>query len=187
MDVPIDVTGITITTERLRLRALAPGDLEDMYAYASVPGVGEMAGWKHHESIEETEAILRSMIEEKEVLALMYQADGKMIGTLGLHRSWANQEEAYKHYKVKEIGYVLAKAYWGKGLMPEAVKAVIDYSFHTLGLDALTCCHFMENNQSRRVIEKCGFQFVKQSQFEAAQLNRMIDDMQYILLASDWG
>lgn len=46
--------------------------------------------------------------------------------------------------------------------MPEAVKAVIGYCFETLHYDYLSCGHFIKNAQSRRVVEKCGFTFLKQ-------------------------
>ena len=46
---------------------------------------------------------------------------------------------------------------WGKGLMPEAVKAVIDYLFNVQKLDFLTCGYYEFNNQSKKVQEKCGF------------------------------
>ena len=60
-------------------------------------------------------------------------------------------------YQGREIGYVLAKDYWGKGLMPEAVKLVIDYLFNVLDYDFLLCGHYDRNNRSRRVQEKLGF------------------------------
>jgi len=181
MDIPIDVSLITIETPRLILRAFEEPDLPDFYAYASVPGVGEMAGWPHHESIETSRKILRSFIDQKDVFAVYHKADQKVIGSLGLHKSWASEEEAYKSRKVKEIGYVLSKAYWGQGLMPEAVRAVIQYGFETLGLEAFTCGHFAENGQSRRVIEKCGFQFVKRSTYYAEHLQQIFEDVKYIL------
>ena len=56
-----------------------------------------------------------------------------------------------------EIGYVLSKAYWGQGLMPEAVRGVIRWLFEEEKLDFLVCGHFVENLQSWRVQEKCGF------------------------------
>ena len=65
------------------------------------------------------------------------------------------------HLQGREVGYVLSKAYWGKGLMTEAVKAVISYCFEMLDFDYLTCAHFNYNDRSRRVIEKCGFKFLK--------------------------
>lgn len=182
MDVLIDVTEINIETDRLTLRSWRESDLGDLFAYASVPGVGEMAGWPHHENIDTSKQILCSFIAKKEVFALYHETDRKVIGSLGLHHSWANEDDRYKDLKVKEIGYVLSKIYWGQDLVPEAVKAVMDYCFITLGVEAFTCGHFKENNQSRRVIEKCGFEFVKESEFYAKQLDKSFEDMKYILI-----
>jgi len=182
MDIKIDLTNIVIETNRLILRYWEESDLSDFYTYASVDGVGEMAGWRHHESIEDSVGILRHFINEKDVFAIVHKVDKKVIGSLGLHYSWANDEAEYKDLKTKEIGYVLSKDYWGQGLIPEAVMAVIDYCFKQLDVDALTCGHFSTNNQSRRVIEKSGFIFMKHSEFYAKQLQRSIDDLKYILL-----
>jgi len=181
MDIPIDVSGIRIETARLILRPFKESDLPDFYAYARVPGVGEMAGWPHHESIETSQTILRSFIERKDVFAVYHKADQKVIGSLGLHKSWADEDEAYKALKAKEIGYVLSKAYWGQGLMTEAVRAVIGYGIETLGLEAFTCGHFVQNDQSRRVIEKCGFQFVAFGEYYSEPLQRSFEDVKYIL------
>jgi len=184
MDFKIDTSKITIETERLILRAFEEPDLADFYAYASVPGVGEMAGWPHHKSIETSKSILQSFFEKKDVFAIFHKAENKVIGSLGIHKSWANEEEIYKNLRAKEIGYVLSKDFWGQGLIPEAAKAVIDYGFNNLGIEAFTCCHFSENSQSQRVIEKIGFKFVKQCEFHAELLDKTFEDMKYILLAS---
>ena len=104
---------------------------------------------------------------------------------MGLHYSWANEELEYQDLKLKEIGYVLAKDYWGKGIIPEAVKRVIRFCFDEYGLDALTVEHFSTNNQSRRTIEKCGFEFVKNSEYYTKQLQKSFDDMKYILFRKD--
>ena len=137
MDIHIDITKVTIETDRLILRGWKETDLNDFYEYASVEGVGEMAGWKHHDSMEISKKILQSFISEKNVFAIVYKENNKVIGSLGLHVSWANDEASYKDMKVKEIGYVLSKTYWGMGLMPEAVKAVIEYCFDNCKLDTL--------------------------------------------------
>lgn len=164
------------------LRSFRESDLPDFFAYASVPGVGEMAGWPHHESIETSARVLHMFMEQKEVFAVVHKGENKVIGSLGLHRSWANEDKRYQHLRVKAIGYVLAKAYWGQGLMPEAVRAVVEYGFGALGLEAFTCGHFVENSQSKRVIEKCGFTFVKQGEFYAGQLQKSFDDLKYTLI-----
>lgn len=182
MDVKIDLSNVIIETQRLRLRMFQESDLMDFYAYASVPGVGEMAGWPHHKDLETSQRILKRFIEEKEVFAIVHKEHNKVIGSLGLHDSWANDDKQLQSLRTKEIGYVLAKEYWGQGLMPEAVEAVIEYCFQILGIEALTCGHFTENRQSRRVIEKSGFVFVKKGRFYSRQLQNSYEDLKYILI-----
>lgn len=62
------------------------------------------------------------------------------------------------------------------------VKAVIQFYFDKNILDAFTIGYFASNNQSKRVIEKCGFTFIKESEYFAKQLELTFDDMKYILL-----
>ena len=115
MDVKIDITNYKIETERLVLRPWEETDLSDFYEYASVEGVGEMAGWKHHGSIEDSKKILDLFISTKKIFAIVYKENNKVIGSLGLEEPWTNAEDKYNNIKVKEIGYVLSKDYWGMG------------------------------------------------------------------------
>lgn len=164
MNAPIDVTNIYIETPRLILRPWRESDLEDFYEYAKVDGVGEKAGWNHHQSIAESERILASFIEHKKTLALELKENGKVIGSLGMEEM--DPDPVGEGKFGREIGYVLSKDYWGRGLMTEAVNAVIRYCFDTLNLDYLTCGHFVQNDRSRRVIEKTGFTFFGESKYE---------------------
>ena len=159
---PVDVTNIRIETDRLILRAWRESDLEDFYAYASHPDVGIHAGWNPHSSIEESKTILDMFIDAKKVFALELKETGKVIGSLGLEEP--NPDPVSDGYG-REIGYVLGKPYWGRGLMVEAVRAVIDYCFEVLHFDFLTCGHFVQNHRSRRVIEKIGFTYFGESEY----------------------
>ena len=160
MIAPVDVTNIRIETERLLLRAWQETDLEDFHEYAKVDGVGQMAGWLPHKNLEESRTILDFFIRDKKTLAIVLKDSGKVIGSLGLEER-DEESEVPKGSMGREIGYALSKDYWGRGLVPEAVKAVIDYCFNDLAFDWLVCGHFVWNNQSRRVVEKCGFRYVK--------------------------
>lgn len=159
MNAVIDVTGIRIETARLILRPWYESDLNDLYEYACVPGVGEMAGWLHHNSIEDSKTVLKMFQEEKKTFALELKENRKVIGSIGMEP--LDLRDA-PELRGREIGYVLSKDYWGRGLMVEAVKEAIDYCFKNLDFDWLTCGHFSWNNQSQRVIEKCGFKFFKE-------------------------
>ena len=176
----IDISKTVLETERLILRPFEPGDLNDFFTYASVPGVGEMAGWPHHETIETSKMILDDFMEHKNVFALFHKEDGKVIGSLGFHDSWANYDEDYKDKRICEIGYVLSKAYWGQGLMPEAVKAAMEYGYREMALDIIAVCHFTDNMQSRRVIEKSGFLPVSTGIFHAKQLGKAFEEIRYM-------
>lgn len=165
MNAPVDVTSIHIETERLILRPWRMEDLEDLYKYARVDGVGQMAGWQPHGSIAESRAILEMFIRDRKTLAVESREDQRVIGSVGLEplKPATGLDEALQG---REIGYVLSRDYWGRGLMPEAVEAVIDYCFRELDLDYLTCGHFNRNDRSRRVIEKCGFRYLRDIVFE---------------------
>ena len=158
MNAEFDVTGIVIETSRLILREWKMSDVDDMFEYASVPGVGEMAGWPHHPNREESEYRVNKFIEEKKTFAIVYKENNKVIGSLGIeYYSAEDKLSEFFNYKGRSIGYVLSKDYWGQGLMPEAVKAVINYLFDVLDYDFLLCSYFDFNHQSKRVQEKCGF------------------------------
>lgn len=67
MDTIIDISKVIIETDRLILRTWKQSDINNFFEYASIDGVGEMAGWKHHETIEETQSILNTFILEKNI------------------------------------------------------------------------------------------------------------------------
>lgn len=158
MNAEFKLNGKIIETERLVLRPFKWDDLDDFFTYASVEGVGEMAGWRHHENKDKSKEILTRFIDEDKTFALCLKENGRVVGSLGVELYGAEDKlTEFDGYKGREIGYVLARDQWGKGLMAEAVKAVINYLFDEKDLDFLTCGYYDFNNQSRRVQEKFGF------------------------------
>ena len=178
MNKHIDITRVVLTTDRLTLRPWRESDLSDFYEYASVDGVGQMAGWNPHRNVEESKMILDSFIKHKKTFALEHK--GKVIGSLGIEEYSEENYPELGALQGREIGYVLSKAYWGQGLMPEAVKAVIDWLFNEVQLDFIIVGHFDRNAQSKRVVEKCGFQYIKTTKFET-RYDTVENSMEYIL------
>ncbi len=142
-----------LETNRIILRDFLLEDLEDFYEYAKNPKVGPMAGWKPHETKEDTLEILQMFRKKQEVWAIYHKEDQQVIGSVGVHRKSLNGSY--------ELGYVLSEDYWGQGLVLEASESIIEYCFDTMEIDVLYVEHFEENVQSRRVIEKLGFTFVE--------------------------
>lgn len=183
MNAEIDISGITLKTERLILRPWQQEDLDDFYEYAMVDGVGQMAGWLPHENKETTQMILDSFITHKKTFAL--ELDGKVIGSLGIENYKEDEFPELDGLRGRSIGYVLSKAYWGQGLMPEAVKAVQKYLFKDAGFDFLVVSHYVWNGQSRRVIQKSGFKYLKTIQLQT-RYDTTEDTLVYLLHKEDW-
>ena len=142
----------TISSERLILRPFTERDVDDLYRYAADPNVGPHAGWKPHESREESLEIIQMFLRDDNVWAIEQKSDHRVIGSLGLHNDkWRNYPEA------RMFGYVLAPDSWGKGYMSEAVLRAMEHGFLDLNLRLLSVSHYTFNDRSRRVIEKCGF------------------------------
>jgi len=159
MNISVDISNVVLKTDRLVLREWKESDLEDFFEYCSVDGVGQMAGWLPHENIEKSKEILDLFIKDKKTFCIEFE--GKAIGSVGIEKYNESEFPEYDNLKGREIGFVLSKAYWGRGIMPEAVKAVIKYCFEDLGCDFLMCGHFVWNTQSKRVQQKCGFRYLK--------------------------
>lgn len=183
MNAEIDISNVILRTERLTLRPWRETDLDDFYEYASVDGVGQMAGWMPHKDRNETMGILKGFIEHKRILALEYQ--GKVIGSLGIKEYDEESYPEFREKKCREIGYVLSKDYWGRGLMPEAVREVTRYLFRDVGLDVIFCGHFLRNVRSARVQEKCGFRHYAYGQFET-KMGTVEEDEVNILTREEW-
>lgn len=183
MNTEIDLSGIVLHTERLVLRPWRPSDLEDFFAYASVDGVGQMAGWEPHANRAESQRILDRFIAKKRTFALEYQ--GKAIGSLGVEEYNEERFPEFADKRCREIGYVLSKEYWGRGLMPEAVQETLRFLFETVGLDVVLCGHFLSNTQSQRVQEKCGFTHYAFGTFKT-KMNTIEPDEINVLTKEAW-
>lgn len=109
--------------------------------------------------------------------------DGKAIGSLGIEEYNEKYYLELSALSGRELGYVLSKEYWGQGIMPEAVKAVIKYLFKTVKLDFIIVGHFDRNRQSARVIEKCGFKYIKNIPYET-KYDTVENSKEYILYRS---
>ena len=127
--------------------------------------------------------ILDSFISGKKTFAL--ELDGKVIGSLGIENYKEEDFPELDGLRGRSIGYVLSKDHWGKGLMPEAVKAVIRYLFETEAFDFLIVSHYVWNGQSRRVIQKSGFRYIKTIQLKT-RYDTTEDTLVYLLKKEEW-
>ena len=144
----------TLETDRLLLRKVTPEDAEAVFAYASDSEVTRYVAWDRHRSIEDSKVFLRYTLRKYESggepnWAIVYKGNQRFIGTCGFAGWEADHARA-------EIGYVSRREYWGRGLIPEAVRATIRFGFENMGLNRIEARCIAENTASARVMEKAG-------------------------------
>lgn len=145
----------TLTTPRLTLRKLAMSDLNDFFEHGSDPDVARFTLWEAHRNLEHARTHLAEYVRNythgrTPTWGIVLNEQNKLIGTCGFHHIAPYEQDA-------EIGYTLTKAYWGRGLATEAVRAVLDFGFKQAKLQRITARITPDNAASARVLQKLGF------------------------------
>lgn len=146
----------TIETERLRLRMLHIADAEALFHYVSQDAVTKYMLWESHTSLRQTKKyikmITRKYLDGVYAWAITLKDTKEFIGMVDF-------SEFTQEARIAEIGYSLSYTYWGKGIMSEAVQAVIDFGFNELYLERIYARCFAENIGSERVMQKAGMTY----------------------------
>ncbi len=173
-----------IETDRLILRRFRVEDAEDMYAnWASDSEVTRFLTWPVHSSVDVTKKLLSDWITRYEdsgyfnwVMEL--KETGKIIGNISVVKLNESVESA-------DIGYCMSRVWWGQGLMPEALIAVMNYLFDVVGLNRIAACHDVNNPKSGRVMDKAGMK--QEGILRAAGKNNLgiCDEVWHAMIRSD--
>lgn len=183
MNPPIDVSQVCLHTERLTLRPWQSSDLQDLFELASQDGVGQMCGWRPHTSIEESQAMLDGLIDNRNTFALV--CEGKAIGTLGIPRYSEENFPQFASERCRELSFILSKDYWGRGLMPEAVREVIRWLFEEQDLDVIFCGHFVFNERSAHLQQKLGFHLAGYTKYKT-RMGTVEDNRVNYMTRGEW-
>ena len=143
-----------IETKRLLLRPPVREDAQLVFsAYAQDPEVTKYLIWLPHKDIQETEQFMAACIAEWEgserfPYVITLRQGGELVGMMELR---------IDRFKA-EFGYVLSRPHWGKGLMTEALGALVNWAVAQRGIHRLWALCDVENVASARVLEKVGLQ-----------------------------
>jgi ribosomal-protein-alanine N-acetyltransferase len=174
----------TLDTPRLVLRRMVMADSGDIFDYSSDPEVSRHVLWEPHRSLQDSRAYLRFIQRqyrgnEPSSWGIVWRESGHVIGTIGF--MWWNREN-----RSAEIGYSLHRAFWGKGIMTEALAAAVSFGFERMSLHRIEAQHTLGNPASGRVMEKCGM--AKEGILRGRLYNRgaFWDVALYAILEDDW-
>ncbi|WP_046214358.1 GNAT family N-acetyltransferase [Paenibacillus wulumuqiensis] len=146
-----------LETERLLLRPVTKEDREDMYLYGADSELTRYVTWHTYQTIEDADTFIEYLLDRYEQgqvapWAIQDKESGRMIGTAGFVNWNITQFRA-------EVGYVLARPYWNRGYMTEAMEAILQFGCEQMKLMRIEARCMTGNIGSTRVLEKLGMQY----------------------------
>lgn len=144
---------VILKTERLLLRPPLPDDAESIARYIGERDIAWNLGrapypYRLSDAEEWLTRIPKGWAEDTAYVFLITGQDNSVMGCVGLD---------LKPLDVWEIGYWVAKPWWGQGLVTEAATAIMAWAENTMQIDKFASGHFVDNPASGRVLEKLGF------------------------------
>lgn len=171
-----------ITSERLVLREITAADAEAMFEQRSDVENMRFIPRPVAQTIDDALTVIEMMRSgysagERINWAITLKGNSRMIGTVGfVHMAPANNRA--------EVGYMLARPHHGKGIMQEAVEALIRFGVKEMGLHSVEAIIMSENSASARLIEKCGFERVGLMKHYHLHRGEYVDSLLYEKIVS---
>ncbi|MGI5898790.1 MAG: GNAT family N-acetyltransferase [Christensenellales bacterium] len=175
-----------LETGRLILRRFVIDDAEAMYNnWASDPEVSKYLTWPYHKTVEVSKNVLtdwtcRYSEDDYYQWAIVLKENGnEPIGSIAVVHKNDNLEMVH-------IGYCIGKRWWNKGIMSEALAALVRFFFEEVGVNRIEARHDTRNPNSGKVMMKCGLRH--EGTFREADLNNqgICDSAMYAILYSDY-
>ena len=173
-----------LETGRLLLRKLRMTDAQDMYEYSRDPEVARHVLWDAHQSVGDSRGYLRYAVRQYRQdlpasCANELKENHKLIGTIGF--MWINRD-----HNSAEVGYSLSREYWIRGIMSEALSAVLNEGFMDLNLHRIEAQHEVDNPASGRVKVKSGMMYEGCVRGRLYNKGRYVDVALYANLRDDY-
>jgi ribosomal-protein-alanine N-acetyltransferase len=183
----LDELDLVLVTARLRLRGFEDRDVDDLWPLVSDPELPRMMSWTAHTERSQTAGFIswtREAFARSSDATWAIELDGRVVGCISLD----DIQFSLRALRVDraELGYWIAPALWGQGLVTEAAQAVVRCGFETIGLHKIRVRCFAENAGSRRVIEKLGFRLIGRLEDDIWRDGRWWSMLRYELTAGEW-
>lgn len=173
------------TTSRLLLRQIQQTDAEALFATLSDEEAMKFYGHMAHQSLDDTHELIRQIqirYAQREAIrwGITLKGEDRVIGSCSFHHFDAEFHRA-------ETGFELNRAFWGRGIMAEAMSAILTYGFTELGLHRVEAIIDIANGRSKGLLLRLGFTYEGNLRQRYSFRNRFEDEHYFGLLSDEWG
>ena len=171
-----------IELKRFKLRPWHPDDAATLVKHANNPRIASNLrdGFPYPYLLSDAKRWFEMVGENRDDVILAIEVNGEAAGGIGLH----SLKDVYRYNC--EIGYWLSEAHWGRGIMSEAVGAMVDHAFTQGSWLRLFACIFENNPGSMRVLEKNGFKQEAIHRKAVMKEGLLMDEHLFSLLKDQW-
>lgn len=174
----------SLATKRLLLRQIQPTDAEAFFAILSDEEAMQFYGHEPHSSLDDTRELIRRIqagYTRRESIrwGITLKGEDRVIGSCSFHYF----DEGFR---CVETGYELHRAFWGRGMMTEAMSAILTYGFTDLGLHRVEAVIDIVNERSKGLLLKLGFTYEGNLRQRYFFRDRFEDEHYFGLLKDDW-
>ena len=174
---------LSLSTTRLQLRQIQPGDAEAIFTTFSDEEIMKFYG-QPHQSLSDSQRLIERIQagyvgRESIHWGITLKGDDRVIGSCCFHRLDANAHHA-------ETGYELNRAFWGQGIMFEAMSAILSYGFNEMELHRIEAVIDDANVRSKGLLLKLGFTYEGNLRQRYFFRGRFEDEHYFGLLREEW-
>ncbi len=161
-----------------KLRKWNETDLNSLVKYANNRNIAKWLtnGFPHPYTLEDGKTYLAMIANDHPTKVFAIEANGEAVGSIGIF------PQSDIHEKSAEIGYWLAEAYWGQGIMTRAIQEIAEYGFRTFDIIRIFARPFSTNLKSQKVLEKAGFTFEARLKSALFKNEEFMDEIIYVKL-----
>ena len=159
----------------IKLRKWSEADLDNLVKYANNQNVAKWLtnGFPHPYTYEAGKAYLSMIANDNPTKVFAIEVNGEAVGSIGIF------PQTDIHEKNAEMGYWLAEEYWGKGIMTQAIREIVEYGFSTFEIVRIFARPFSTNLKSQRVLEKAGFELEARLKRALFKNGKFMDELTY--------
>lgn len=173
-----------LETERLVLREIVHTDAKDLYRIFSDRETMQYWSCRPFTSVDQASKLIDSMAKQAQAGSAIHwgitlRGDGRLIGKCG-YNEWR------KAHRRGDVSYIIAREYWGKGMVGEALSAVINYGFDHMNLHSIEAGVTPGNDGSTRMLERLGFHLEGHLRESFLVEDAFVDSLIYSLLRKEW-
>ncbi|MBL7885181.1 MAG: GNAT family N-acetyltransferase [Flavobacterium sp.] len=161
----------------MNLRPWTLSDAENLTKYANNPNVARFLtnAFPHPYTIENAQSFIEMVSAQNPTSVFAIEIDGEAVGSIGLH---AQSDIMCKNM---ELGYFLGEPFWGKGIVTEAVKQMVDYGFQNFDITRIYARPYGNNLASQKVLEKAGFTLEARIEKNIYKNGEFLDELIYAI------